>query len=78
MLAAPSYQELCWSTVVFLAQLYNDWVLHPQGSSERSVCLDDNVVLLAERGYVCSSVEWMYLIESADDKHCRGANYGRA
>lgn len=34
-------------------------MLHPQSSSQRSVCLDHDVVLMAERRDLCASIEWM-------------------
>lgn len=36
-------------------------VLHSKSSSQWSVCFDDDVVLLAEGGDLCSGVEWVHL-----------------
>ena len=60
MLQAPSDHELRWSARVFIRQRRDGWVLHPESTRQRSICFDDDVMLLAEGGDFSPGVERMY------------------
>ena len=60
MLQAPSDHELRWSARVLPRQRRDGWVLHPESSRQRSICFDDDVMLLAKGGDFSAGVERMY------------------
>lgn len=61
MLQAPPHQQLPWRARVFLGEGDYGWMLHFQCPNKRSICLDHDIVLLAERGDVLPRVEWVGL-----------------
>jgi hypothetical protein len=48
VLQAPADQQLAWGAGILVGKGYNGWVLHPQGSDKRRVCLYNNIMLLAK------------------------------
>lgn len=59
VLQAPPDQQLGRSAAVLGPQFDYFWVFHAQSSSQRCVCFDDDVVLLAEAGDVLPGIEWV-------------------
>lgn len=58
VLKRPAHKQLRWRARVAFCQRSECWVGHAERSNERSVRLDDDVILLAEVPDLGSRVEW--------------------